>query len=376
MARILFACTQLHSHGGIQRFNRNLVQAWTELGADIDIVSVNDVAGGFDTYRNLKGIRCYYAARSKWKWFRTIFKLMVDRSYDMYVCGHINLAPAFALALLITKRSFSNSRLILHGIESWGRVTGPRRMAAARFERVLGVSQYTVRNFLEQMGTFSETHTAIFPNTINPDLAQHLPDLSRRTVNGKRLHILSVTRLDKNDRDKGLPDIIAALGKLRKQVDFTYTIVGDGNDRSFLSELAIRAGIADQTDFRGALSDDALWKAYEEADVFVLPSKKEGFGIVFLEAMYFGLPVLGAAEKGVLDVIEHGVNGFLVNYGDVDQIERFMIELANNPGMREKMAKAGRSMVTTNGRFGYLAFRERTGHYLLGCRNSPSPNVR
>ena len=365
MSRILFSCTELHSHGGIQRFNRNLVQAWVELGANVDIVSVNDNTQTAGYYAGVKNVRCFYAGRHKGKWLQYVGSLMARERYDTYVCGHINLLPAFALIMAVARRSFTKSILILHGIEVWGRVTGMKRIAASRIACVLGVSCYTVSDFLGQMGAFPENRTAVFPNTINPELAQRIPDLSRRGDRVERLRLLSVSRLDTSERDKGIMDVIRALAELKSQVDFEYVIVGDGNDRKFLADLAESLGLGSRVVFRGAVSDDALWRAYEDADVFVLPSRKEGFGIVFLEAMYFGLPVIGAAEKGALDVVEQGVNGFLVDYGDVDQIAVYLLELARHPERRAQMAEQGRATVTDGGRFGFNAFRDRANRYFL-----------
>lgn len=124
-------------------------------------------------------------------------------------------------------------------------------------------------------------------------------------------------------------------------------------------------GMKDHVEFAGALSDEDLWAAYADADVFVLPSRKEGFGIVYLEAMSFALPVIGASEKGVLDVISQGINGFLVEYGDVAAIGRAFAALAADSELRRRLGTAGKSMVEAGGPFSYDAFRSRCSQWIL-----------
>jgi glycosyltransferase involved in cell wall biosynthesis len=89
--------------------------------------------------------------------------------------------------------------------------------------------------------------------------------------------------------------------------------------------------------FLGSLPDEDLAAAYENCDVFVMHSKKEGFGIVFLEAMRRGKPCIGGNHGGPPDVVEHGKSGFLVEYGDEVTLAAQIRTLVETPELRRAM---------------------------------------
>jgi glycosyltransferase involved in cell wall biosynthesis len=360
--RVLFACTALASHGGIQRFNRNLISALGDLGAYVDVVSLNDSAG--DGPSAIKGIQIFAAGRNKLLWGATMTRLLVARRYDHCVCGHLHLAALVSALLRICRQPKGKSILVLHGIEAWGRVSGWRRRGAGGFARVLAVSNYTAKSFVEQMGDFPASAVIVFPNTVSHDAFCPPPRVEEKP---NVLRLVSVTRLARSERDKGILDVLAAVAALRGTLELRYVIVGDGDDRAFLEAHAQSLGISTQVEFAGALSDVCLWTAYASSDAFVLPSRKEGFGIVFLEAMRFGLPVIGAREKGALDVIQENVNGLLVNYGDIAAISRALRLLANDLELRHRLGAAGKAMVESGGAFSFEAFRARCQQWILAA---------
>jgi glycosyltransferase involved in cell wall biosynthesis len=122
----------------------------------------------------------------------------------------------------------------------------------------------------------------------------------------------------------------------------TLNIVGSGNDERRLKDIAHSLGNDELVKFRGAISEGELQGLLAEADVFVLPSKKEGFGIVYIEAMAAGLPCIGANHGGVPEVIEHGGSGFLIEYGDVAQLLFYLESLAKSEALYRVMSQAAR----------------------------------
>ena len=92
----------------------------------------------------------------------------------------------------------------------------------------------------------------------------------------------------------------------------------------------------------GALEGDALADEYRSADIFVMPSSYEGFGIAYLEAMAYGLPVIASAAGGAVEIVEEGVNGFLVIPGDSATLATRLTSLATDAGMRLQMGLAAR----------------------------------
>ena len=159
--------------------------------------------------------------------------------------------------------------------------------------------------------------------------------------------LLTVTRLDAAEGYKGVDTVIQALPQLSLAVpDVQYVVVGDGDDRQRLESLACKHGVADCVHFLGRLPESPqLIACYGACDVFVMPSRGEGFGLVFLEAMAFGKPVVGGAHGGTPDVIEDGVTGFLVRFGDIERLARILIKLLQDPALRQEMGQRARARV-------------------------------
>ena len=124
--------------------------------------------------------------------------------------------------------------------------------------------------------------------------------------------------------------------------------------------------VAGHVFFAGVTGHDELVKYYEACDVFVMPSHAEGFGIVFLEAMAFGKPVIGGNHGGTPDVIRDGVTGFLVEYGDVNGLTSRILSLLQDEGLRKQMGQAGLQYMEEN--FTFTHFQRRLVH-LLKCAN-------
>ncbi len=370
---VMFVCTELDAHGGIQRFNRNLLSALADNNADIDVFSVNDKE--FKSFADRPKVARYLfgASCSKLRWLLAVFKALISTRYDVYVCGHVNLAFAFQLLLLFSGKFHKSTILILHGVDVWGRIKGVKRFAAKRFLKVLAVSRYTLKSFLAQAAGFSDARAFVFPNTISPEWVNchDLPVSSRKNHSSDEVvRLLSVTRLDRSERDKGLIHVLEALSLLKDKYRYEYKVIGDGNDRDYLQGLAEEYGIDHRVSFLGSVSDTDLLESYASADLFVLPSSKEGFGIVFLEAMFFGLPVIGASEKGAVDVIEDGNNGYLVPFGDTRFLMDTLKQAISDKDLLIKMGAYGRSLVIDNGKFSYAAFVERSRTYLLESMNT------
>jgi glycosyltransferase involved in cell wall biosynthesis len=120
-------------------------------------------------------------------------------------------------------------------------------------------------------------------------------------------------------------------------------VVGDGPELPRLRELAARSGVEEAVDFLGRVEDPAdLRREYRRADVFCLPSLQEGFGIVFLEAMASGLPVVAGDAAAVPEVVPHGEAGLLVAPRDEAALAAALERLLDDPGLREEMGEAGR----------------------------------
>jgi phosphatidyl-myo-inositol dimannoside synthase len=142
---------------------------------------------------------------------------------------------------------------------------------------------------------------------------------------GSVLNLLTVCRLNKGSRRKNVAGVLKALASLRAKLNFTYSIVGDGDDLENLRSLSNRLGLSNQVIFLGRVSDRDLLRLYKCASLFVLPAQSscldvEGFGIVYLEANAAGVPVLCSAAGGARDAVIDGQTGIVLPSSEPDRI--------------------------------------------------------
>jgi glycosyltransferase involved in cell wall biosynthesis len=254
---------------------------------------------------------------------------------DVLFVGHLGVGPvAYAMKLL---RRVRNYYVILHGIEAWKRVSALDRRALMGAKKIIATTRYTA----EECGR----HNGIPPDrfTVIPLCADERPVTPSPNfqLNGD-FKLLCVARQDATERDKGFEHVFAALARLRpSHPGIHFNLVGDGNDQPRLKAHSEAMGVQESVTFWGRLSEDDLAAAYQQCDVFVMPSKKEGFGIVFLEAMRHGKPCIGGNHGGTPDVIEHGRSGYLVEYGDVSALSEYIRKLVDESELCQALGRRG-----------------------------------
>jgi glycosyltransferase involved in cell wall biosynthesis len=196
------------------------------------------------------------------------------------------------------------------------------RLVSRHASKIIVVSNKL--KFLAQQSFQNADKIVVIPNGINPeDLAPE--ELSK----GKATTILSVSGLT---HAKGIDLNLQALAKLQiKHKNVRYVIIGDGPERTKLIGLARRLGILNQVEFLGFLPHKETMRYMAQCDIFSLPSWDEGFGIVYLEAMASGKPIIGCAGEGVEDFVEHKRTGWLVKPRDVDSLVEALDYLLSNP---------------------------------------------
>lgn len=255
---------------------------------------------------------------------------------SLVIVGHLGQVPvAWVLRSLGLIESYI---LVLYGIEAWKKAAWLDRQAARSARCIVAITEYTAQEFCKHNGIPFD-RTRIIP----PTLAEEKIELRvyRQRI-GTDLAILTVGRLSMDDRYKGIETLIEAVGQARNHgAKVHLTVAGDGDDLPRLKELALRLELDDTVAFVGAVPDSRLQELYQECDIFIMPSKKEGFGIVFLEAMRFQKPCIGGNHGGTPEVITHGVDGYLVDYGDVDQLTRYLTEFSRRPELRRQMGLRG-----------------------------------
>jgi glycosyltransferase involved in cell wall biosynthesis len=212
--------------------------------------------------------------------------------------------------------------------------------AARRSARVVAISSYTAAA-LRQMVTV--------PIEVIP-YAAALPSSSSapaHTADGAT--VLFVGRLVER---KGVIHLIEALGTMQDRPHTRLVIVGDGPERPRLEARARQLGLSERVVFRGRVSDAELRRAYEGADVFVLPSvldsrgDTEGLGVVLLEAMNYGVPVVASRIGGIVDIVTDNETGVLVPPGDSGALGGALQALLADPARARSLGEAGRRRLT------------------------------
>jgi phosphatidyl-myo-inositol dimannoside synthase len=234
---------------------------------------------------------------------------------DIVFCGHLFMAP---LALFIARLKRAKLIVQMHGVEAWQRPKPLCRAAVEVADLVLCVSRYTRAQVLNWAAIAPE-RVVVLPNTIGANFTPGDRSAPRHAwgLGGKKV-LLSVGRISARERYKGHDRVIRTIPQLLAAGhDVIYIIVGEGDDRERLEMLADQEGVASRVRFMGALDAAALIDAYRMADLFVMPSIGEGFGIAFLEAMACGTPALGLAVGGALDALGDGELGLLTSEADL-----------------------------------------------------------
>jgi phosphatidylinositol alpha-1,6-mannosyltransferase len=332
-------------HGGIAQYNRDFFGALASCGAVSLIVVVPRYASnGVGTPAIVRQIapragRAFYVAAA--------IREALSRRINAVFCGHLYMAP---LALLIARLKQAKLVIQMHGIEAWQRPTSLCRAAVETADLILCVSRYTRAQVLNWAAIAPE-RVVVLPNTVGSNFRPGDGSKLRTALGleGKRV-LLSVGRMSAQERYKGHDRVIWAIPQLLKAGhDVVYVIVGEGDDRARLQLLAeSHLGVADRVRFMGALDPATLVDAYRMADLFVMPSTGEGFGIAFLEAMACGTPAVGLAVGGAVDVLAEGGCGRAVTEHD------FISALEHALDQRKPDTTALASAVV--GRFGRVPF--------------------
>lgn len=158
----------------------------------------------------------------------------------------------------------------------------------------------------------------------------NLVDLSKFTIKkrikNEKFIFFSLAFLE---GEKGFDTLIKSFAKKFKDKEAVLYIGGDGSQRSWLEALTVENSVKDQIIFLGALSRDDVSKWMNKCDCFVLPSRYETFGVVYIEALASGRPVIGALNGGAEDIINN-LNGYLIPIDDIDILAEKMIEVYDN----------------------------------------------
>lgn len=315
--------------GGIQAFSRHFIEALTT--KDVRVLVKNDFsedAPDDDLFR-LFNVCGHWPAPLRTPRFalECLRQALLERP-SLIVSTHLHFGPVAQIIRRITGAPYV---LVAHGIDAWRLNSRFRRKALRQADLVLAVSRYT-RDWLVQETGLDSGRVRILPNTFSPErfaIRAKSPRLLRKYgLTRQTPVILTVCRLAGGERYKGYDQIIKALPRiLREAPGARYLLVGTGPDRPRIEKLVAEAGVENAVTLAGLVPDEELVEHYNLCDVFAMPSKAEGFGIVYLEALACGKPVLAGNQDGARDALADGELGLLVDPDDTDEIAAEIIRV-------------------------------------------------
>ncbi|HXI70572.1 MAG TPA: asparagine synthase (glutamine-hydrolyzing) [Verrucomicrobiae bacterium] len=362
--------------GGIAKFNRDLLAALCSHEGVTEVVALPrlmpEASGPLPPKLTWVTASLGGKARYLWAVRQTARQFRADTPANvrtLIICAHIHLLPA---ALLARRLGRGSLHLIVHGIDAWNPTHS--RLANACVRRINGfiaVSNVTKRRFM-RWSRLRDDQGVVLPNCV--DLSAFSPGpksaalQDRYRLRGKKI-LLTLGRLASEERSKGFDEVLTALPSLLADMpDLCYLICGDGQDRPRLVAKAKalglsvlecepgkveseerRAGVPDSeirpptsdlrvlstgsnVIFAGRISDAEKADHYRLADVYVMPSSGEGFGIVFLEALACGIPVIGSKVDGSREALLNGRLGTLVDPRDQAEIQAAVLGALKQTG--------------------------------------------
>ncbi|MGH9422854.1 MAG: glycosyltransferase family 4 protein [Thermoanaerobaculia bacterium] len=303
--RILLAGTDsFGGYGGIALYNRELIAAMASHPSVDEVVVVpRIIVGPLEPIpENVTFVS--EAARGRLAYLNALRK--AKGRFDVVVCAHVNLLP---IVRMISKHPL----LMLYGIEAWKPLRDPLSTRMLRNIRgAISISDITRERFTGW--SHYKGPSLLLPNSIRAEWYGIRPKnrdlLARYGLDGKRV-LMTLGRVVAAERYKGFDEVLDVLPDL--DADVSYLIAGGGNDVPRLKHKAADLGIGDRVIFTGLFPEAEKTDLYNLADVYVMPSRGEGFGFVLLEAMACGVPVIASRLDGGREAVRNGELGLLVD---------------------------------------------------------------
>lgn len=372
MKKVLFLnLTAFSQTGGIEKFNKCFLKALSELDAK-GISSSNSISA-YDTscsidYYPVEKYQGYAMNKAKF----VINSIIKARNYDIIVLGHINMAiVGTAIKKLMPQKKLV---LITHGIDVWGELTGAKKKVLSLADKILSVSSFTKKKLMD-VHYINEEKVDVFPNTIDPYFPQPT-DLSirkdlreRYNVKDDEFLLYTLTRLSSKEQYKGYDRVIEALAEVvNENKKVKYIIAGkyDEQEKQKVDQLIAKNNLDGHVQLLGFIDEEELVGHYQMADLYIMPSKNEGFGIVFIEALVCGLPVIGGNCDGSTDALLNGETGTLVSPENINEIAK-AIQHHIKLHVRKNTQQLKINKEKTLANFSFDKYKERLEGVIISC---------
>ncbi|MDN3548751.1 glycosyltransferase family 4 protein [Mucilaginibacter aquaedulcis] len=333
---ILFTLQTFSTTGGIQKMTRTLGHSLQKIAS-----ANNWTSELWSAYDNPADLMSQYVPRENFRGFginKVKFALQaLIKPPDIIILSHINLAIIGLLIKLTNPKC--KVWAIAHGIEIWRPLSFIQKSLLQRCDKIICVSRYTRQQMIQRQQVAKEA-CVVLNNAIDPFMK--LPDtfekaaylLERYGLNDKHRVIFTLTRMAATEKYKGYELVIEAISYLKKQFpDIRYVLSGkyDPLEDIRIHDLISQYDLSEHIILTGFIEEHELVDHFLLADLFVLPSKKEGFGIVFIEALACGLPVICGNADGSVDAIRDGELGKAINTDNLTELHACIADYLDKP---------------------------------------------
>jgi len=320
--------------GGIAKFNRDFLTAASASPLVSSVVAITRVQP--KPARDLP-LKLHYDSRGigmnarclsgKLRYTREVARMLWHyKQIDLVVCGLISMLP---IAFLATRIKGAPLWCEIYGIDAWE----PHHSMLVnwlihRIDGFTSISEYTKMRFLAWSGVEADK-VHLLPNGYDPIKYGMGPKpeylLDRYGLSGKCV-LMTLGRLAAGEQYKGFDELIECLPQITSKIpNVVYLIAGDGDDRKRLQQKASRLGLANRVIFTGFVPETEKADHYRLADVYVMPSRGEGFGFVLLEAMACGIPTVASKLDGSRDAVRNGQLGILADPTDLQDVKNAVL---------------------------------------------------
>lgn len=359
---VLVLTTQVLGAGGIQYAGRLFLDALRDSAGpspQLTVVSILDPKGSVAINTDFPFV-LEGAEGSRVLTVRNWIREWRRGKWDLVVLGHLNLAP-----LLLLAKGLRRVPVIgwIYGIEAWKPLSPLRRRGLGRADKLLYISEHSRLRAFESNAWLQEIPGEVCHLSLRPDSELGpVPSLDE----GKAVspYALAVGRMSSGERYKGHEELIRVWPEVsRVRPDLRLVIVGGGDDCARLEGLAKQ--LSAHVEFRGLVSDGERDRLLAECRCFCLPSRGEGFGLVYLEAMQLGKPVLAGNSDAGREIVIDGVTGRTVDPLDSETLRHAILDVCGPNA--DRMGVEGRRRFETHFTFG--AFRRRFAAAIHGTRS-------
>ncbi len=326
---VLFLATDAFgAKGGIAQSNRDLLDALSNI-EEVKCINLVTRSGSSIEGGGLDKVKAHNKHKTSAIGFIWSAVKLAKDGCDIVICGHINY-----LYLAVFLKISTNSKLILmaHGIEVW-RGNKKKALLASWIDSVWHVSFFTKQQMSKWL-MVPENAYMWLPNLI--DLEKYKKRPKNKGIQKKyglvdKKVILTISRLSSAERYKGHDELISVMPRLISiYPNIRYLIVGDGDDKARLENKVDQLGIKDYVIFSGYVSEEEKIDIYAISNAFVMVGSGEGFGLVYLESLACGTPVVGSVRDASKEVLLDGRLGELADPADPDSIFHAVIKTLNN----------------------------------------------